>query len=119
VLALKDKQFAGLLHAAGASEACFEVVDKVSGNKFVSTAMPIPENKPSGVNAKMIWGSTLKDNEVGPAVFIDFLPKALAEGKYVPAPEPRVVGKGLESIQDGFEAQKKGVSAKVVITVWN
>jgi len=55
----------------------------------------------SGANAKMIWGSTLKDNEVGPAIFIDFLPKALASGKYIPAPEPWIVGKGLESIKDG------------------
>ncbi|KAL2052916.1 hypothetical protein ABVK25_006857 [Lepraria finkii] len=30
VLALKNKQFAGLFHAAGPSEPCFEVVDKVS-----------------------------------------------------------------------------------------
>ena len=79
------------------------MVDKVSENNFVPTALPIPENKPSGVNAKMIWGSTLKDNEVGSAIFIDILPKALAEGNYGPAPEPWVVGKGLESIQDGLE----------------
>lgn len=43
----------------------------------------------------MIWGSTPKDNEVGPAIFIDFLPKAL-EGKHISAPEPWIVGKGLE-----------------------
>ncbi len=48
----------------------------------------------------MIWGSTPKDNEVGPAIFIDFLPKALAEGKHLSAPEPWIVGKGLESIED-------------------
>ncbi|KAF6235452.1 hypothetical protein HO173_006135 [Letharia columbiana] len=118
VSALKNKQFAGLFHAAGSSEASFEVVDKATGTKFVSSAPPIPENKPGGVEANMVWGSSLKDNEVGPAIFVDFLPKALAEGKYIPAPEPWIVGKGLESIQDGFEAQKKGVSAKkVVITV--
>lgn len=94
------------------------MVDKATGTKFVSSAPPIPENKPGGVEANMVWGSSLKDNEVGPAIFVDFLPKALAEGKYIPAPEPWIVGKGLESIQDGFEAQKKGVSAKkVVVTV--
>ena len=48
-------------------------------------------------------------------IFEDFLPKVLAEGKYVAAPYPEVVGKGLEYIQAGFELQKKGMSAKKVI----
>ncbi|WP_319420511.1 alcohol dehydrogenase catalytic domain-containing protein [Pleurocapsa sp. FMAR1] len=88
----------------GDPEACYEVVDKCIGNKFVSTTLPIPENKPSTVNAKQIFGSTLKDNEVSQAVYVDFLAKALAEGSYVAAPEPWVIGKGLESIQAGLEA---------------
>ena len=72
VLASKNKQFAGLFHAAGPSEPCFEVVDKVSGEKFVSTALPVPENKLSGVGAKMIFATAIKDNEVGLAVFVGF-----------------------------------------------
>ncbi|KAK3177050.1 hypothetical protein OEA41_008376 [Lepraria neglecta] len=115
VLTLKYKQFAGLFHAAGPSEPCFEVVDKISGNKFVSTAMAVPENKPSGVDSKMVFAATIKDNKVGPAVFADFLPKALVEGRYLVAPEPWVAGRGLEAVQDGFEKQKRGVSARKVV----
>jgi hypothetical protein len=54
-------------------------------------------------------------SEVGKVIFEDFLPQALAEGKYVAAPEPMVVGKGLESIQEAFKIQQKGVSAKKVV----
>ena len=118
VLTLKYKQFAGLFHAAGPSEPCFEVVDKISGNKFVSTVLPVPENKPSGVDTKWVFATTIKESEIGPAVFADFLPKALVEGRYLVAPEPWVVGRGLEAVQDGLEKQKRGVSArKVVVTL--
>jgi NADPH:quinone reductase-like Zn-dependent oxidoreductase len=71
-----------------------------------------------GIRTKAIWGGTLKDNEVGPAIYADYLPKALADGSYVPAPDPLIAGIGLESVQAGFDAQIRGVSArKVVITL--
>jgi hypothetical protein len=41
-----------------------------------------------GVRTKMIWGSALIANEVGPMIFEAFLPAALAEGRFVPAPSP-------------------------------
>ncbi len=67
------------------------------------------------VRTKFIFGSSLMDNEVSRAVYVDFLPQALADGHYVAAPEPSVVGKGLEYVQAGFDAQMKGVSAKKVV----
>jgi NADPH:quinone reductase-like Zn-dependent oxidoreductase len=71
-----------------------------------------------GVRTKPIWGSALKDNEVGPAIYDDFLPKALADGSYIPAPDPLVVGAGLGHIQTGFDVQRRGVSArKVIVTI--
>jgi len=71
-----------------------------------------------GIGTKFIFGSTLFANEVGPAIWVDFLPQALADGRFVAAPEPRVVGHGLQAIQGAFEAQKKGVSAsKTVVTL--
>jgi hypothetical protein len=66
----------------------------------------------------VVFGSTLIQNEVGPAIFGDYLPKALADGTIVPAPEPEFVGKGLQSIQTGLDILKKGVSTrKLVITL--
>jgi hypothetical protein len=48
-------------------------------------------------------------------VYEDFLPYALTDGSFVAAPEPVVVGKGLEFVQAGLDLQKKGVSAKKVV----
>jgi NADPH:quinone reductase-like Zn-dependent oxidoreductase len=102
-------------NGAAAAAGCLEVVDKSKGDKFVAMALRVPENLPSGVGAKFIFGSDLKDNEVSTAVYVDFLPKALAEGKYIAAPDPQIVGRGLEYIQAAFEIHKKGVSAKKVV----
>ena len=115
---LKGKTIAGALHTVGDSEKCFAVVDRCTGRKFVSTTSPLPESKPVNVDAKQIFGDTLENNEVSRAVYVDFLANALRVGTYVPAPEPWVIGSGLESLQKGLEVQKRGVSAKkVVITL--
>jgi len=67
------------------------------------------------IRTKFIFGTTLMDNEVSRVIYEDFLPSALADGRYAAAPEPYVVGKGLEYIQTGFDVQIKGVSAKKVV----
>lgn len=102
-------------HGMNAAKMILEIVSKAKGNKFVAMAMRYEGPVPDGVGSKFIWGSDLEDNEVGAAVYADYLPKALAGGKYIAAPEPLVVGKGLESIQNALEVQKKGVSAKKVV----
>ena len=71
-----------------------------------------------GVTTKMIWGSTLIANEVGPMIFEAFLPAALAEGRFVAAPPPKVVGAGLAEVPVALERQRRGVSAtKLVVTL--
>ncbi len=67
------------------------------------------------IRTKFIFGNSLMDNEVSKVIYEDFLPKALADGRYLAAPDPYVVGKGLEYVQAGLDAQKQGVSAKKVI----
>ncbi|MEO9132851.1 MAG: zinc-binding alcohol dehydrogenase family protein [Sphingomonas sp.] len=70
------------------------------------------------VTLKMIWGSTLISNEVGPMIFDTFLPAALADGRYVAAPAVEVVGHGLAAIPAALERQRRGVSAtKLVVTL--
>ncbi|MCJ1372616.1 hypothetical protein MMC20_003841 [Loxospora ochrophaea] len=111
---------AGIFQAVGSVESCLQIADKAKGNLFVSTANRVPENKvPSGVRAKMVFGSNIMTyNEIGPAIFEDFLPKALAQHKYAVAPEPLIVGmKGLEGIQEGYDTLRNGVSAKKVVVV--
>jgi NADPH:quinone reductase-like Zn-dependent oxidoreductase len=97
------------------NEACIEVVAKSEGAKFVALAQPPPENILPGVEAKFIWGTSLKDDEVGKAIYEDFLPKALAQGQFVASPEPLVVGKGLDFVQEALKVQMAGVSAKKVV----
>ena len=140
--AFKGKSTAGALSiGARAAENCLDVLDKCNGNKFISMATyPVPQKPPKnfavlsiaasymsgmaniwvksktrGIRTNFIFGSTLLYNEVGKAIYVDFLPRALAEGRYIAAPDPYVVGKGLENIQAGFDIQKKGVSAKKVV----
>ena len=140
--AFKGKPTAGALSiGARAAENCLDILDKCNGNKFISMATyPVPQKPPKnfvvlsiaasymsgmaniwvksktrGIRTNFIFGSSLLYNEVGKAIYVDFLPRALAEGRYIAAPDPYVVGKGLENIQAGFDAQKKGVSAKKVV----
>jgi NADPH:quinone reductase-like Zn-dependent oxidoreductase len=71
-----------------------------------------------GIRAKFVFGSSLKGNEISKVIYEEFLPAALAAGTYVTAPEPYVVGHGLENLQGALEIQMRGVSAqKVVITL--
>ena len=120
--ALKGKTLAGILdciHIDGAVDVCAEILRRSNdGHKLISTVGRGPEDLPGGVKTKRIFGTDLKDNEVGKVIYEEYLPQALADAKFVPAPDPVVVGKGLDAIQDGLEMQKKGVSArKVVVTL--
>lgn len=71
-----------------------------------------------GVQVSGIWGGSLKDNAVGPAILVDFLPDALASGAYRALPGPTVVGEGLASIPAALERLRWGVSAsKLVVSL--
>ena len=70
-----------------------------------------------GVRTKFIWGSDLIANEVGPLIFEAFLPAALAEGRFVAAPGPTVVGTGLAQIPEALERQRLGVSAAKLVVM--
>ena len=140
--AFNGKTIAGAMSiGARAAENCLDVLDKCKGDKFLSMASyPVPQPPPKnfvilstmvsymsgmatiwvksktrGIRTNFIFGSSLLYNEVGKAIYGEFLPRALADGTYVAAPEPQVVGKGLECIQAGYDIQRKGMSAKKVV----
>jgi NADPH:quinone reductase-like Zn-dependent oxidoreductase len=118
VEALKGKTVAGALDCItsnGAAEACGQILAQCEGNKLISTVLKAEDELPGGVKTKWVLGTTLKDNEVGAMIYEHFLPKALAEGKYIPAPEPKVVGHGLEKVQEAVDTLKAGVSAKKLV----
>lgn len=117
---LSDKTLVGTFDCIGpkAWEYCMDVVHKSTGNKFIATTKRGNPPPPEGVTIEPIMGVSLKDNEIGEAVYTHFLPKALEAGAFVPAPEALVVGQGLESLQDAVDIYRKGVSAqKVVISL--
>jgi NADPH:quinone reductase-like Zn-dependent oxidoreductase len=68
-----------------------------------------------GIRARFVWGSSLMTNEVGSMLWADFLPAALAEGRYRPAPAAEVVGTGLDQIQPALNALRQGVSARKLV----
>lgn len=120
VSALEGKTIAGALAiTSGSDTPCSEIVLKCTGRKFLACGLPVSADKiPEGVEAKFIQGNSLMDNEVGPMIFEQFLPRALEQGTYKAVPEPKVVGKGLESINEGLTFLSKGVSAtKVVVSL--
>ncbi|KAH8552489.1 zinc-binding oxidoreductase CipB [Umbelopsis sp. PMI_123] len=145
ISALKDKTLAGAIAIGPNSVSlCIDILSKTKGSKFV-TDVSGPGIGPSsskvsglalipimahfiafsvtikvksmwtGVTTKFVYGSDLKKNEVGPAIFRDFLPKALETGQYICAPDPEVIGHGLEHIQQGYDLLSKGVSAKKIV----
>ncbi|KAI1416889.1 GroES-like protein [Hypoxylon sp. FL1857] len=117
--AFKGKTCAGgFAIQLGSEKIVFEVVAKSEGAKFVACAMQAT-NVPVGIQAKMVFAGTLKNNEVGPMIFNEFLPAALAQHKYQCLPKPLVVGHGLEHVQTAIDKGKSGaVSAqKLVVTL--
>ncbi|KAF2873480.1 zinc-binding oxidoreductase CipB [Massariosphaeria phaeospora] len=143
IAALKGKESVGAIAIGdGSMEACIEIVAASHGRKYIAQAsLPMPAELPpkglalvsfiasflafnvstfvkckaKGIGSKFIWGDDLMANEVGSAIYEHFLPEALATGKYVTAPEPYVVGQGLESIQHALDVALKGVATKKVV----
>lgn len=119
VVALQGKTLAGAMDCIGfsATPITVDVVLKATGNKLVATVKG-GFQPPEGVTVKSVFGTTIKDNHVGKAIYEDFLPQALKIGTFTPAPEPLIAGQGLESVQAAVDLQAKGTSAqKVVVTL--
>ena len=84
----------------------------------LSTVSFMRRSRRQGIRVKMVNGATLRANEVSKVVYEDFLPAALAAGRYQAAPEPRIIGSGLQHIPAAMDAQIKGVSAaKIVVSL--
>ena len=110
VAALRGRVLAGALAIGhGTAQACIAILGACQGNRFVAMATPPAgfDQVPAGQGrlqrlvpalARMIWESVL--------------PSALAEGRYVAAPEAMVVGHGLAEIPRALDLQLAGVSAR-------
>lgn len=140
---LENKKVVGAIAIGNDStEACIEILMRTEGSKFVARAsFPFPERIPtttfqlframaasiranikilikskrSGVKTKFISSTSVAHTQVGAMIYNQFLPGALATGVFVAAPKPRVVGKGLEHIQNAMDCHMRGVSAQKVV----
>jgi NADPH:quinone reductase-like Zn-dependent oxidoreductase len=140
VMAMKDRTSAGALAMGDNSMfRCLDVLGSCKGDKHMAMAtFPIPsqpkhfamlqtiycfatamisitiKSKLRNIATSFVYGS-LAHSPVGEAVYVKYLPDALASGKFRAAPEPLVAGEGLEAIQGALDLLKKGVSAKKVV----
>ncbi|KAH0361947.1 zinc-binding dehydrogenase, partial [Aureobasidium melanogenum] len=124
----------------GSLTACIDILSKTKGKKFVAQAshdIPMKEfptnmlaimwkmgssflgwklkGLMSGVGYKFVWSTEVMANKLGSGLYEKFLPVALAERSFLPAPEPQVAGRGLEGIEEAFQVAKEGVSAKKIV----
>ena len=115
----KCKISVGVFDAIGAMAwgPTLEVIRQTEGVKFLATVLWGFPDPPEGITMKKVLATSCKDNQVGKAMWKDFLPKALKAGSFVPAPEPLIAGKGLDSLQRAVDLQRKGISARKVVVM--
>jgi hypothetical protein len=120
--------------ASDGTKRCMDILSRCNGKKFVSlAAYPVPEKIPEhfpilrtilmfvtqsfvywfkaktmGINYNLIFATSLVENGIGEAIFVDYLPQTLEDGRFRAAPEPVVMGNGLESVQDALDYHKSG-----------
>ena len=106
--------FAGVYDAISVADQSYKYVlpmlEKLGGGNL-AVVLQAPENVPSNVKVGKIFAI----NELTHKLWAEYVPEALASGQLKCLPEPMIVGKGLESVQEGLDANKKGVSAKKVV----
>ncbi|MET4780502.1 zinc-binding alcohol dehydrogenase family protein [Glaciihabitans sp. UYNi722] len=122
---LSGGQLAGTLAVANGSlrdAITVNASDGVSGTRRIASAHPTPATRIRGALARRrqiqvsaIWGGSPKDTFVGPAMWNAFLPDALANGRYTPAPPFEIAGHGLQAIPPALARVRKGVRAKKII----
>jgi len=101
---------------AGAGRALWLI--PTMARMIAATASNTLKARTRQIRTKFIWGGALMHNEVSRVIYTDFLPQALADGRYRAAPAPLLTGSGLGNIPAAMDIQKQGVSArKVVVTL--
>jgi len=59
------------------------------------------------------WGKGAP--QIGKAIWHDYVPSALASGKFQAKPDHFIIKSGLAKVQDGIDMLRKGVSAKKLV----
>lgn len=102
-------------HAIGDLKPVLDVVAGFGGGKVV-TAIPPNENSPQVESVEWSFVKPPEGEEAQRAydgfIYNRWLPQALLDGTHRPSPKTKVVGQGLESLNDALKALKKGVSGE-------
>jgi len=106
----KPTDFVGILDAISQEESYRIVVPILErlGRGNLATVLAGPSNIPKTSKTNYIEGV----NDLVDPLWMDFMSPALEQGVLKCLPEPFVIGGGLERVEKGCLANKKGVSAK-------
>ncbi|KAI8955677.1 oxidoreductase [Xylaria longipes] len=118
---LSGKRVVGAFEASGQGPSVItmaQVLAKCEGNRTVAVVVDDYPRKdvPKGVTVELVFAIAIRDTEVSKRTWEDFLPDALATGKYPIFPKASVVGNGLEAIQGAME-KKAPAGQKSVVTL--
>lgn len=119
IKALEGTEFLGICDCIGTfdtAQAWGPVYKKLGGR--YGSVMPDPHGLPEGIEGTSVFAPSvfLGDRYVGGAVWGKYIPESLEKGTFKVKPEPVVVLKGLERIQEAVDRLKKGISfGKVVV----
>ncbi|GAA0964724.1 zinc-binding alcohol dehydrogenase family protein [Frigoribacterium faeni] len=104
-----------------------EVADVSSGRRLLPTALPTFARlglatarsalaaRQAGVTARFIWGSSLRDDDLGERLWGEVLPRGLADGSLRAVPEAVLAGDGLDALQAAVDRHRAGVSAQKIV----
>ena len=103
------------------SDTTMKATDDLLACANATDALTITISPPAkDIHGKMDFGTdATRDDGLARAIWHEYLPQALADGRFLAKPDPLVVaGKGLEGIQGAMDVQRRGVSArKVVVSI--
>lgn len=107
-------KFAGIFDVIGEEDKSYDITVPIAeklGGGNLATVLPPPKSLPANVKSSNFYAI---DDATDP-VWKDYITPALEQSKLRCLPRPEIVGTGLESIQKGMDANKKGVSAKKIV----
>lgn len=118
ISALKGTEYLGVADCIStkASADGWAPVFKELGGRYAAV-MPDAPGIPEGAEGASLYAPTVafSDREIGEKVWGAWVPKALESGLLKAVPPARVVGKGLESLQEAIDIQKGGVSFEKIV----
>ncbi|KAI9810339.1 MAG: hypothetical protein M1827_006306 [Pycnora praestabilis] len=124
VKALKETALVGVYDCISEEKTvktCGDVLHQLGGGMIVTTrgkvGAPVGKGLPQDVKVQGVFALDIasQEKEVAEAVYKNYVPEALQDGRLQAKPDPLVIEGGLDKMQAGFDRVLKGVSAKKVV----